>query len=691
MLISLKWLNRLLEPGDLSADDVERALTHAGFPVEGREELSGADVRLDVEITSNRGDCISHIGLAREVAAATGRRLKLPEIPFDITLGPGAGDAAEDATSVDNQTPEVCPRFTARVIRNVKVGPSPKWLVEALEAVGQRSINNVVDASNYVLFELGNPTHTFDMKTLAEQRLIVRYAKKDEPLVTLEGKKHALRTDELVVADAERAVSLAGVIGGLDSAVTEKTTDILLEAATWDPATIRRAARRLRIITDAGHRFERVVSPRTVDFAAARVAAIILETGGGEMLAGAIAAGPELTPPPVVSMRAARCTGLLGIELSIDEMANHLEALGVACEVDAATESVRCETPDHRTNDLRREVDLIEEVARVHGYEKIPVREKIEVAVAPPQESERAQREIGSLLAGLGFYETVTFSFVTAEQAASCAPPGMRTIKVDEERRKGAPYLRPSVWPSLLECRRVNQDAGVRIEEGVRLFEFGAGFLEKDAKGRDTVETRWLAMIMDAPDRQEGLRRMRGVIETLVRTAGGAARNVEVTPRAERRPIDDPDASADIAVDGRRIGVMSLVAPAAMKVYELDAPVVAAELDADALLAMYPPKSSAAPLPAFPGIERDLSIIVDEQTPWAKVANTVEQERPEKMTGLTFVGVYRGKQVGAGKKSVTLRLRFLDPERTLRHEEVDPQMQRVVKALGEKLGAELRA
>ncbi|MEZ6244027.1 MAG: phenylalanine--tRNA ligase beta subunit-related protein [Phycisphaerales bacterium] len=290
MDISLRWLNKYLAPGDVTADEADEALTHAGFPIETRETLASGDVRLDVEVTSNRGDVLCHVGCAREIAASgvasKPRQLMAPPIDRVPTQG-----KVSEALTLENREPGVCPLFTARVIRNVKVGPSPAWLIEALESVGQRSINNVVDVTNFITFELGNPCHVFDLKKLAGAKLVIRFANDGEALTTLDAKPRKLVKTDLVVADAQRPQSLAGVIGGADSEVDDSTTDVALEMATWDPVTIRTTARRLGIRTDAGHRFERGVDARTIEDAARRAAALICELTGGTLCDGELADG----------------------------------------------------------------------------------------------------------------------------------------------------------------------------------------------------------------------------------------------------------------------------------------------------------------------------------------------------------------------------------------------------------------
>ncbi|MCC5786870.1 MAG: phenylalanine--tRNA ligase subunit beta [Phycisphaerales bacterium] len=703
MDISLRWINQYLSPGNLTADEADELLTAAGFPLEEVRQLGSGDTFLDVEVTSNRGDCLSHVGLAREIAASasasTPRRLKLPP----SKLPRGHGPVAEQLT-LRNTTPEVCPRFTARVIKGVKVGPSPTWLAERLEAVGQRPINNIVDVTNYITFELGHPCHVFDLARLAGQTLEIRYARENEPLTTLDAKARKLRKTDLVVADAERAQSLAGVIGGQDSEVTGDTVDIVLEMATWDPVTVRTAARAHNIRTDASYRFERGVSPLEIPDAAARAAALILEVAGGELCDGMLDEGAPLPEPITVDMRPSRCEKLLGDTIPVAETIHALRALEISVD-QIDDDTLRCEIPPFR-GDLTREIDLIEEVARTRGLDAVPVAEMLALRIQPPQDEQRALREVGSVLTGLGFYETVTFSFVSPAAAQPFTPEGLSAINVDDDRRGAEPTLRPSVLPGLLACRRANQHAQADPPGGVRLYERSAAFAEKLGKGRpETDEHRRLALLMDVPgksrkrssdDLQTGVRQLRGVIESLARAMAGPDARLDLEPDAPPHTGFDPGACARVMLASgpdaprRHIGWTGLIAPDVLKQYDLQIPVVAAELEIDALVHFYPPKSAVKPLAQFPSIERDLSLVLDERTGWAQVEKLVLDASPDKMESLAFVVVYRGEQVGKGKKSLTLRVRFRDDDRTLRHEEVDPQMDALVERFRKELSAEIR-
>lgn len=693
-------MNRSLKPADLTADDADRLLTQAGFPIENRTPLPEGDVLLDVEVTSNRGDCLSHVGCAREVAAMdtrkTPRKLVTPDFRDPETTG-----SVSQALSLENRHHDACPLFTARVIRGCKVGPSPKWLVEALESVGQRSINNVVDVTNFITLELGNPCHVFDLKKLAGSTLIIRYANQGEKLTTLDGKARTLAPTDLVVADAERATSLAGVMGGKDSEVDATTTDVVFEMATWNPVVVRTSSRRLAIRTDASHRFERGVHPATIEDAANRAVAMICELTRGDLLDGVLADGASLPEPVVVSLRPSRVRLLVGVEVSASEMISVLRRLEIATE-QVSGDELRCVVPPHRL-DLTREVDLIEEVARARGLDAVPATERLSIRPRPLQSTERAQREIGRVLTGLGFFETVTFSFVRPSEAAVFLPGSMKTIEVDDDRRKAEPTLRPSVLAGLLGCRRSNRDAGVSAAGGVRLYEVAESFMQTE--DNQTVESRTLAMIMDVPvagrkptdsDLQGGIRLLRGALDALVLSMfGPAARTVaESAPPASDAWHAQAHARLSVVTDdGRTIELarFGLVSDAARNAYDLDEPIVAAEVRIVDLIAQFPPRALANRLPAFPGIERDISLVVAEDITWASIDELVRSLAVDRLTAWSFVGTFRSEQLGAGNKSVTVRLAFRDPDRTLRREEVDPQVNRIAEAAGERLNAKIRA
>lgn len=700
MDISLRWLNQYLTPGDVTAQQVDHIMTEAGMPIEEHKPGLDGDTILDVEVTSNRGDCLGHVGIAREIAAARyadkPRVLTMPQIN-QSPLGAPIGDELK----LENHVPDRCPLFSARLIRNVKIGPSPDWLRKAIESFGQRSINNVVDVTNYITLELGNPCHVFDYDKLSGGTLIVREATPGEKVKTLYAGEHELRSSDLVVADAERPQSLAGVIGGHDSQVDNNTTTVVFEMATWDTVSVRNTGRRLQIRTDAAYRFERGIDPRTIDFAAQRAAALICEVSGGQLAEGVLSEGAPLPEDKAITLRPDRCDLLLGVHTEPTEMADLLNALSFKTTIDS-NGTLRCVIPPHRSHDVTREIDLIEEVARARSLAVIPVQETLPVRTREPQTSERAMQTIARALTGLGFYETITFSFTAPKKGEIFQRTGTDLVSVDDDRRKAEPTLRPSVLLGLLATRHANQSARTSAPGGIRLYEHAECFAQKVGT-RDTLEHRSLAMLIDVPfegkkpkheDTQHALRVMRGSIDTIVRSVFGPMARTTITPAKPDHRGYDANAYATISVvhdaGTTPIGGYGLISDAALQAHELDHPLVGAELLLEALVAAYPPRSRAEILPQFPGIDRDLSLIVPESTSWSAIETLAQGLKLDRCVGWELVGIFRGKQLGDDKKSVTMRLHFRDDGRTLRHEEVDPQIEHFTRHAISDLGAEIR-
>lgn len=674
MKISLAWLNTYLDK-PVTADEAERLLTAVGFPLDG-VEAHGADHVLDVEVTSNRSDCLSHVGVAREIAAASGRQLRYPSTePL-----PATGSPIGRVAHVDNQVPSLCPLYTAHGIMGVKVGPSPEWLVQRLEAVGLRPVNNVVDVTNFVLHELGQPLHAFDLAKLDGQRIVVRRAGDGESFAAIDGSKQKLKPDMLVIADASRPQAVAGVMGGSESEVTARTTDILLESARFAPLSIRSTSRALKLASDSSYRFERGVDPHGVVRAAQRAVRLICEIAGGTACQGVLTEGQAGTAALAVELRVARCGALLGYDVAVERMLGHLSALGLNPWQQG--EKIVCTIPSYRM-DLRREVDLIEEIARLEGYEKIPVEPKMKIEIRPPQPRVLARRELARVLTGHGYFETINFSFMSPKLAQPFLA-GCDLLKVDEEKKKNEPALRPSLLPSLLACRKSNQDAG---NHGASLFEVGQAFVSQAGAYREARRVAWLA---DANDATQALRKLRGTLEELLCTIGRQG-TYKIVPAAQPPPWADVAAEVVEAQDpSRKLGVYGTASATTLKLFDLQTPVVLAELDYESLISHYPRQPRSDTLARFPAIERDLSLIVDESVRWEALESIVAQMAPRLMERLDFVTTYRGKPVPPGRKSVTLRMTFRDPQRTLLHDEVSRQVDSVVHAMAEKLRAELR-
>ncbi len=672
MKTNLDWLNTYLD-APVTRDEAVALLTQAGFPDDGSEMnplTAGGEVEaIDFEVTSNRGDCLSHIGLAREVAAVGQRGLKTPGLDEPAETDGQAGDFI----TIDNQAPDVCPLYTARVIRGVKVGPSPDWLVERLESIGQRSINNVVDITNFVLHEFGQPLHAFDLNKINGRTIVVRRATQDEAFVTLDGNAHKLSPGNLVIADRDVPVALAGVMGGLDSEVTESTTDVLLESAIFEALCVRTTSRKLKIASDSSFRFERGIDPTRVEAGSLRALQLILDLAGGTAAAGVVEAGPSLQAPATLTLRPKRCRALMGVEMADEQIVGYLNALGLNASLNG--EAIDCTPPAYRM-DLKREIDLIEEVARMHGLANIDVQDKIHIRAKHPQKSVEARDTLRRVLVAHGYHETITPSFLNPDSAKPFVA-GSRELMSAFGQRRVDDALRPSVTPSLLECRKLNQDRGV---DGVKLFEVASVWGRQDGQPH---ELEVVSLLSDAADATDALRGMKGAVLELAEALGAT---VSFKPAEDARYA----AAATVMIDGQDHGRLGLLAEALQGQFGLQTPIAAAEIALKPLLAGYPAVPSVGGLARFPGIERDLSIVVDEAVAWASVEQAVRSVEPALLESLAFVGVYRGKPIAKGQKSVSLRMIFRDPERTLTHDEVDPQVAAVVSALTEQLQAELR-
>ncbi len=674
MLVSARWINDYLSP-HATAEEQADLLTAAGFPLEGREDLEDVDVRQDFEMTSNRGDCVCHLGLAREIAARSQRSLKAP----NTAVAPG--DAPLPAgTTVTNNEPNLCPLYTARVILGAKVTASPDWLHQRIAARGDVPRNNVVDATNFVLFEQGQPTHVFDLDKLAGGRIEIRRARKGEKLLPIgEGAKEIkLTPDDLVIADAEKAVALAGVKGGAVTAVTDDTTNLLIEAATFDPVIVREMCRRHNITSDSSFRFARGVSPLQVDSCAERLVSILLDVAGGTRCDEVLRDGQSPPELSTASMRTDRCRQRLGVEVSDQDMCDVLEGLGFNTTL--ANGEITCTIPCHR-GDIAREIDLIEEVGRVHGYDHIPVQDRLTVRVPPLQGEVTGRRAVLDALSGMGFIECITHSLVATDAGSPFLRKGESLLEIDDDRAAAEPALRPSVIPSLLRARRHNFDAGGDGGEPMQLAEIGTTFRIREGKHNESVQ---LGLVVDAED-AVGMRRLRGIVDRVIEVLTGNTTDIIA------QSLPWLSAGGVIEIGGTPVGWIGRLDGALKKAWDLPHDVDIAEIELKAMFAAYPPPREPSPLPTHPAIDRDISAIVPDETSWTTVQKTVAALNLPNLENIKFVGVYRGKGIPERRKSLTLRLRFRADDRTLKHDEVDGPTAEAIEALVDKLSAEIRS
>jgi phenylalanyl-tRNA synthetase beta chain len=657
MNVSYQWIRELVDC-DIPPERMAELLTAAGCAV---EELTPVDddVMLDAEVTTNRPDWLCHLGIAHEVAALTGSPLRPPA----WELREEGPDVAERArVDVTPEAAAYCPRYTARCIRGVTVGESPEWLKKKLVAIGQRPINNIVDATNYVMFEMNQPLHAFDHDLLAGGRIQVRMARPGEPFQAITGESGTLAESMLVIADAEKAVALAGVKGGTNSEVHAGTTNILLEAAWFEPRQVRRTSRATRMASESSYRFERGIDPGGVARASARAAALIAGLAGGTVDAGVIDTGPDLGAPWEVAMSFSRCDRLLGFAVDPEEIAGIFARLGLEI-LEQDGERIRLRIPSFR-QDLTREADLVEEVARLVGYDKVPtkVTMPIESSHVPPFLA--AARTIRRTLAGLGYHECITDSFVP-ERWIGAFPHGTEggePVRILNPVNAERPCLRTSLAPSLLDVRRVNRHA-----EDVRLFEIGRAYLPGGTERLhlallDTRGTEWA----------------RGAYEAIVRAL-----------RAEVRPAVRPEESLpgfqDHSAGRLRLGeetnaALGLADDANRRLHDLADRPALLEADLSALQALPRARNAYAPLPRHPAIRRDVALVLPEAVRWGEIESRV-RETPERLESVELESVFRGKGIPQGRKSVAFRLVYRAPDRSLTDEEANALRDTVVAHL----------
>jgi phenylalanyl-tRNA synthetase beta chain len=729
MKASLRWLSAYLNPSALSVEDAEKALTFAGLPIDSFESLDtpeGPDSRMEVEVTSNRGDCLCHIGLAREIAAVTGRQLVglSPGITAASHTG-GLAIASElSGYTLDNQLATTigskkapCPRFTLRLIKGLKVGPSPAWMRQRLEAIGQRSINNIVDCTNYVLHELGIPSHVFDAQTISGKRLTIRHAEKGEKLDLLDGTSITTvgpitaggqnLPGEMVICDAQGPASLAGVMGGQRTSVSDRTVDILLEVATWDPVLVRMTSRRHNKRSDSSYRYERYVDARSLDVGLARLIELIVQTAGNsttKVHEGLLDQHAPMPPVRQIELRPLRVNRVLGRPIALSDITRTLETQGFTIAPFTASDAtLHVTAPSHR-HDVSLEIDLIEEIARTLGYDHLPVSEKLAARVSGLQGTERARRELARTLTGQGFYEAVTFSFINSKIAKPFLAPDRQFVAVSEDRRGEENICRPSIIPGLLACRKANQDAQISAPGGIRLFEESLVFDQDDKQL--ARQPRMLGLLIDVPAdgslierRQKAVSLLRGALEQIVLSLAGANAKLIVEPfTAPGKPLAayDPAATGTIKLitgDDRgtlHLGTLGILTQAVQAASELQNPVAAAEILIDPLLASFPPRAKVTDIATFPPTQRDLSLIVSESRSFATLESIIREHNLAMLESLTHVTTYRGKPLEVGQKSITLRMTFRAHDRTLRDEEVNSQVQSLIETLKTKTGATIR-
>ena len=652
---------------------------HLGIPLAEALELN--DLIYHIGITPNRADCLSVVGIAREVAALFGEKWSPPDASLKET-----GPPVESLSSVTIEDVDLCPRYAARIVKNIKIKPSPLWMRQRLEAQGVRAINNIVDVTNYVMMELGQPLHAFDYHRLDEHRIVVRRAMPDETFVTLDGQEHRLGGDMLLICDATRGVALAGIMGGLNSEITPETNTVLIESAYFQPTATRRTAKALGLSTESSYRFERGVDPEGVTTALDRAAQLMVELGEGELTSGRLDVYPFPVKLKPVKLRLAKTNRFLGTNFSGEEISKKLESIQL--EVSSSGEDLLIVEPASFRADLTREVDLMEEVARLAGYDLIPSA----IPVARLASKKRAEDQVirqytKETLASLGFCEIISYSFINPRAI------DLLQLRDDDRRRRLLPLrnplsedqsvMRTSLVPNILETAARNQRQN---NFDLRLVELSKVFFPKE--GDELPEERFnLCGLLSGLRRPPGWNEpsqtvdffdIKGVVEAIFMHLGIVDLRWSAKSPA---PYLNPEAAAHVQVADSCLGDLGEVHPAVLEGFDLKGPVYLFDLDFDLLMERAVSVKKFQALPRFPAVNRDLAIVVSDSVVVQDLLDYLEEHRPQYAESIILFDQYRGTQVGKGRKSLAFRITYRSTERSL----TDLEVNEIHKDLSEKV------
>ncbi len=644
------------------------------------------DTIFDLDITPNRPDCLSLIGIAREVAALTEQPIHLPDINYEE-----AESQINALVSVDIAEPNLCPRYCASLVNGVKLGPSPNWLQQHLLSYGMRPISNIVDITNFVMLEYGQPLHAFDYHKLQGKQLIVRRAKNDESFTTLDGIERHLIPDILVITDKERAVAIAGIMGGLDAEVTDATTSVLLESANFNRSIIRRGARYLNLQSEASIRFDKGLNPELPPVALKRATQLLLELAGGKAAKGIIDVYPAQTEPEAILLSTKEVTRLSGLEITADEILTALKSLGFECqETDQTPKQMSVLSPYWRS-DIKCAADLVEEVIRIIGYDKIPI-----TLISAPLPAQKPMPELSfkqklrHTLTGWGFQEILTYSLTSLEKLQGLAPKletQVTPLKIANPMTKEQEYLRTTLRAGLLTTLANNQK---HYQSGIRLFEIGKIFLPQ---GKELPREKDILCAVLSGTRQElswhaageplDFFDAKGIVENLMSLLGLA-----VTFEDSDDTGLFPDRRAAIAISVDEVGVVGDLHPKVAQAFELSNNVCLIEMDMEKLMNNASKAKKYQSIPRFPSITRDIALVIDEQVSYQQVQDIIQGS--PLVNKATLFDIYNGEQIPEGKKSFAIRIVYQSPDRTLTDEEVNKPHQKLLDRLHRELGASLR-
>lgn len=663
---------------------VLNAATEVGITL--AQYLKLDDVVFEIGVTPNRPDCLSHIGIARDLAAVFGTAVKLP----NIVLRENKNTDIKKVTAVEVENTEDCPRYVARLIQGVTVKESPEWLKQYLTSAGLRPINNIVDVTNFVMLEYGQPLHAFDYDRLAKHKIVVKNAVPKEKFTTLDGKDHELNGTELMICDGERSVAIGGVMGGMNSEISDTTKNVLLEAAYFSPVSIRRTAKRLGISTDASYRFERGTDPNIVDEASRRAASLIAELSGGEIIHGSIDVYPKRIEPKKISLRWQRVSHILGVEISIDKIQSLLQAIGIIAQVHDNT--FTCTIPTYRP-DIEQEIDLIEEIARLYGYDNIPNQTTGEVVFSEPSKRERRIEEIRSWCESIGLHEIVTNSLIDAPTAQMYSGD---IIKVKNPLSVELEIMRPMLMPTMLDAVVHNYNHGA---SSIRFYEIGNTFTSQESSKNTYIkgisEYSKLGIVLSGiaqpatwyqKERHFDIFDLKGLVQSLLQKLG--LDNIHLIYYDASSSLTER--TVGIEINGTYAGFFGECSEKILQGKKIETKVFYAELDIDVLLSVER-RAVFREYSKFPTVKRDVAFIVDKQIPVGEIEATIKNAGGSLVLSITLFDIFEGASIGEGKKSVAFSVAINSLEKTLKDSEIDAVVEAIISSVTSVHGATHRS
>lgn len=683
MLVPISWLREYVDI-DISVKELSNKLTMAGFEVEEIKE-EDEDTVLQIKVTSNRGDCLSILGIAREVCASCGKRVKLSHLNLKETT-----DIFPQLNTVEIKEPNLCLRYCGKIIKNIKVGPSPPWMQKRLISCGVRPINNIVDVTNYICLDLGQPLHAFDYNTLLGKKIIVRCAEAGEKILTLDDEMRILSSDMLVIADEKRAVAVAGVIGGKETEIADNTKEIFLESAHFKPESARKTSKSLGISTSSSYRFERWVDPSFTMLALNRAADLILNYAGGEVIKGEIDIYPQKFAEKEISFSPERCYFMVGFDIGKEKIKNIFE--GLQFRVEEKNDALRVTVPTFR-RDILQEEDLIEEVCRIYGYNNIPATLPVSSLSLGKQIYGESEDRIREFLVCNGFSEVITHSLVKEAEEKFTILFDVQPENIVHLKNPRIPELhsmRVGLLPSLLDVARHNFS---QQNHNISIFEMGKIYL----KDENPCEIKTLSFLLSGKggkniwtEKKLGLVfdyfYLKGIVEKFLEKLG----ILNFYLQEEKQECFHPSVCAGVKIGTKKVGIFGEISPHLLKRWDITQKIYAGEFNVSSILKFIPAKLHYNPLSYFPHLSRDIALVIDKDIPYEKVINTIKEVNIDILEKVELFDEYIGPQIPVGKKSLALSFIYRSREGTLSSSEVNSVQEEILKKLKDKYDARIR-